>query len=58
MMGEDTMEPLDIETKSYSTTAVMVDKTQSTWIFVFSVIIYPLAIIGVGVFVWIRRRHL
>lgn len=58
MMGEDTMESLDIESKTYNTTTVTVDKTQNRWIFVFSVIIYPLAIIGVGVFVWVRRRHL
>lgn len=58
MMGENTMESLDIETKTYNTTTVTVDKTQSKWLFAFSVIIYPLAIIGVGVFIWIRRRHL
>ena len=58
LIGEDTMESLDIESKTYNTTTVTVDKTQNRWIFVFSVIIYPLAIIGVGVFVWVRRRHL
>ena len=58
MMGEDTMESLDIEAKTYNTTSVTVDKTQNKWIFAFSVIIYPLAIVGVGVFVWLRRRHL
>ena len=58
MLGENAMEPLDIEAKMYNQAAVMVDKTQSNWLFVFSVIIYPLAIIGVGVFIWVRRRHL
>ena len=58
MMGEDTMESLDVESKTYNTTTITVDKVQNKWIFAFSVIIYPLAIIGVGVFVWMRRRHL
>lgn len=58
MMGENAMESLKIEAKTYNTTTVTVDKTQSKWIFAFSVIIYPLAIIGIGVFVWVRRRHL
>lgn len=58
MMGEDTMETIDIETKAYNTTTITVDNTQNRWIFVFSVILYPVAIIGVGVFVWVRRRHL
>lgn len=58
MIGEEALGSLDIETRDYSTTYVLVDKTQSKWIFTFSVIIYPLIIIGFGVFVWARRRHL
>lgn len=58
MMGEDTMESLKVESKTYNTTTITVDKVQNKWIFAFSVIIYPLVIIGVGVFVWMRRRHL
>ena len=58
MMGDDTMESLEIETKPYSTTVLTVDNVKSKWIFAFSVIIYPLAIIAVGVVIWLRRRHL
>lgn len=58
MMGEDTMDSLDIESKTYNTTRITVDKVQNNWIFIFSVIIYPIIIIGAGIFVWIRRRHL
>ena len=52
------MESLKVESKTYNTTTITVDKVQNKWIFAFSVIIYPLVIIGVGVFVWMRRRHL
>lgn len=58
MVGEDTMDPLNIKTKEYTMTQLVVDNNQSNWIFAFSVIIYPLAIIAVGVVIWIRRRHL
>ncbi|MFR1517395.1 MAG: Gldg family protein [Clostridia bacterium] len=58
MMGEDAMDSLNIETKQYSTTVLTVDNVKSKWIFAFSVVIYPLAIIAVGVVIWLRRRHL
>lgn len=58
MLGEDTMEPLSVQSKAYTMTQLIVDNNQSKWIFVFSVLIYPLAIIAVGVVIWIRRRHL
>jgi len=58
MLGEDTMESLNIETKQYSTTVLTVDSAKSKWIFAFSVIIYPVAIIAVGLVIWLKRRHL
>ena len=58
MMGEDTMESLNIETKQYSTTVLTVDSAKSKWIFAFSVILYPVAIIAVGLVIWLKRRHL
>ena len=58
MMGEDTMDSLEIETKDYVMTTITADNTQSKIIFAFAVIIYPLAIIAVGVVIWMRRRHL
>ena len=58
LIGEGTMEALDIEAKAYNTTMIKVEKSQSNLIFTFSVVIYPLVIIGIGVFVWVRRRHL
>ena len=58
MLGENTMESLSIEAKQYSTTVLTVDNTSSKWIFAFSVILYPLAIIAVGIVIWLRRRHL
>lgn len=35
MMGDDTMESLEIETKPYSTTVLTVDNVKSKWIFAF-----------------------
>ena len=58
LVGEGTMESLDIEAKAYNTTMIKVEKSQSNLIFAFSVVIYPLVIIGIGVLVWVSRRHL
>lgn len=58
MMGEDTMEPLEINAKEYVMTTLTTESRQSKVIFTFAVIIYPLAIIAVGVIIWLRRRHL
>ncbi len=59
MLGSDTMDPVDVQAKVYNTTKVTAKTVgQIRWIFVFAVLIYPLVIIGVGIYIWIRRRHL
>ncbi len=59
LIGETAMDTVEgVEARVDITDKVVVDVTQSRWLFVFSVIIYPLVIIGVGIFVWMRRRHL
>lgn len=59
MAGESEMEEVEgVLSRSDTTDKVIVDVTQSRWLFVFIVVIYPLIIIGIGVFVWVKRRHL
>lgn len=59
MAGESEMEEIDgVITKTDSTDKIMVDVNQSRWLFVLCVIVFPAIIIGIGIIVWIRRRHL
>lgn len=59
MIGEGAMESVKgVESRTDITDKVIVDVTQSRWLFVFCVIVYPFAIIGAGIFVWVKRRHL
>ena len=58
MLGENTMDSLNIQAKEYTTTVLSVDAAKSKWIAIFSIVIYPVIIIAVGVVVWLRRRHL
>ena len=46
-----------IAAKSLSTPLFDMNEGQVRWLFAAFVIVVPLVVIGVGVFVWLRRRH-
>ena len=47
-----------IEAKIYDTTTIVLDKEKSNTLAVVSMVVIPALIIGAGVVVWMRRRHL
>lgn len=47
-----------IEAKIYDTTTIAMDKEKSNTLAIVSMVVIPALIIGVGVVVWMRRRHL
>ena len=48
----------EITAKNYGSTNLVVTTAQSTRLGILATVIIPLIIIGIGIFVWIRRRHL
>ena len=49
---------IQIKTYDAASTRVAVDKGQSNMLAVVSMLVIPVIIIGIGIVVWVRRRHL
>lgn len=48
----------EIEVKNYSTSQLVLTRSQSNFLGIISAVVIPLIIIAIGVVIWLRRRHL
>ncbi|MFA6309357.1 MAG: GldG family protein [Clostridia bacterium] len=54
----DQTDSVVIDSKSYLPTALTISDAQVQLIGILTVLVFPLLILGTGLFVWLRRRHL
>ena len=55
---QDRADDVTIRPKTFDTRYISITQTQANIVAICVVIVFPLLIFGVGMFVWIRRRHL